>query len=156
MAAIVARMRLCLALVLLLMSLLAGFSQFQPSSSPRADFPVTDGPVHAILETNGIVFLGGDFSSVSPNQTRTALLDIVNGLEDAAFPAIHGVLNAAAPDGQGGWYLGGRFTLVGGEPRTNLARILSNNTVDPVWKPAANDVVQALTVEDGTVYVGGQ
>ncbi len=149
-------LRLCLGLVLFLTSFCTAFSQFQPSSLPRADFPVTDGPVHAILETNGVIYIGGEFTSVSLREPKTALVDIVNGLQESGFPFINGVVNAAAPDGNGGWYIGGKFTSVGGEARTNLARILSNNTVDLLWNPSANDTVHALLVDGGLVYVGGQ
>lgn len=146
--------------VWLLGSLLTGglrlMAQSLPSNLPRADFPVPDGPVYAITEANGVIYLGGAFSSVGPNESRTALFDTVNGLAEAAFPFIDGVVLAAAPDGQGGWYLGGTFTEIGGQSRANLARIRADYSVDSDWNPGANDAVLALTVADGIVFAGGR
>ncbi|MCG8436287.1 MAG: hypothetical protein MJA83_19895, partial [Gammaproteobacteria bacterium] len=74
---------------------------------------------------------------------------------------------AAAADGEGGWYIGGKFTKVGDVERDNLAHILADGTVDMTWVPGSagepggtNNTVYALAVEstdDGNrVYVGGE
>lgn len=53
--------------------------------------------------------------------------------------------------------IGGDFNAVGGQPRSNVAAIRSDGTVDPSFAPTPNGVVQSLAVSaDGsTVYVGG-
>src|SRR2546422_6103018 len=61
----------------LLMAASSLLGQLQPSGSPRADFWITDGPVYSIIETNGVIYLGGSFSALSPNREKTALLDVV-------------------------------------------------------------------------------
>jgi len=131
-------------------------AQAQFSSFPRSDFWVTDGPVYSILETNGVVYLGGDFSAISPNQSRTALLDTGTGLAVPTFPFVEGVVLAAVPDGEGGWYLGGRFSAVADDTRLNLARLRPDFTVDPSWNPGADDAVHALAVDGGIVFAGGE
>jgi hypothetical protein len=128
----------------------------EPASSARGDFWVPDGPVHAIVETNGIIYVGGSFSVWSPKGRKTAWLDAANGLEKAGLPDIDGHINAAAPDGLGGWYVGGQFRALDGQPRNNLARIRRDGTLDPNWNPGANDVVHALVVAGGAVLIGGQ
>jgi len=130
--------------------------QFAPSEVPRSDFWIPDGVVHAILETNGVIYLGGEFTSLAPNGPATALLNAVNGRSDVTFPAVNGTIYSAIPDGAGGWYLGGRFNQVGNEARTNLARVLANNSVDAAWTPQANDVVHALKQIGTVVYAGGE
>jgi hypothetical protein len=45
---------------------------------------------------------------------------------------------------------------VGGVARSNIAHILSNDTVDLSWDPEANGAVFALAVSGSTVYTGGQ
>ena len=128
-----------IALLMLASAKVAG--QFAPLDLPRSDYWIPDGAVHAILETNGVIFLGGEFTSLSPNAPTTALLNAVNGLSDVTFPAVNGVIHSAIPDNSGGWYLGGLFNRVGSQARTNLAHIFADNSVDAQWNPSPNDVV---------------
>jgi arylsulfatase A-like enzyme len=82
---------------------------------------------------------------------------------DSTWPQIiDGVaVSAIAPDGAGGWYVGGDFTSVGfagapGSPHTDLVHINPNHTIDESWNPATGDgEVRALVVSQGNVYVGG-
>ncbi len=61
-------------------------------------------------------------------------------------------------DGTGGWYLGGDFRSVGGVPRTDLAHVFPDGTVDPSWAPDTNGAVRALAVDNpsGAIYAGGE
>ena len=70
------------------------------------------------------------------------------------LPKVLGTVFTIVPDGTGGWYLGGLFTYVGGQPRANLARIQSDGTVLP-WNPGADANVYAIAASGGLVYVGG-
>ena len=143
-------------LAILMLTSIPVAGQFTPADVARSDFWVPDGVVHAILETNGVIYLGGEFTSLSPNAPATALLNAVNGRSDVSFPAVHGTIYSAIPDGTGGWYVGGRFNQIGNEARTNLAHLLADNSLDAAWAPQANDVVQALKQVGGVVYVGGE
>lgn len=53
--------------------------------------------------------------------------------------------------------IGGEFTTVGGLPRRNIAALLPDGSVDPVWHPSADGIVYALATDaTGTrVFVGG-
>jgi hypothetical protein len=64
-------------------------------------------------------------------------------------------VNTMAPDGSGGFYIGGNFTHVGGVPRNNLARVLANGTVDPNWDPSADGMVTKIVFGNSAVYVAG-
>lgn len=66
-----------------------------------------------------------------------------------------GQAHASAPDGAGGWYIGGFFRLVGSTPRDNIAHILADGSVDASFNPNASLVVRTLAVSGGTVYAGG-
>ena len=143
-------------LAILMLASIRVAGQFTPADVARSDFWVPDGVVHAILETNGVIYLGGEFTSLSPNAPAAALLNAVNGRSDVTFPAIHGTIYSAIPDGAGGWYVGGRFNQIGHEARTNLAHLLADNSLDAAWAPQANDAVQALKQVGGVVYVGGE
>lgn len=144
---------ICLALVLLLPG--STWAQFLPSDRPRTDFWIPDGVVHAILETNGMIYLGGEFTSLSPNLPTTAMLNAVNGHADGMFPSIVGVVYSAIPDGAGGWFVGGRFDRVDGAARTNLVRLLADNSVDPSWQAETDGPVYALKLVAGNLYLGG-
>ena len=66
------------------------------------------------------------------------------------------------PDGCGGWYVGGRFSSIGGVPVENLAHINENKAVDATWKPdikpdSSATIVRRLllTSDKRTLYVAG-
>jgi hypothetical protein len=123
--------RLGASLVLLLLWLDSARAAFQPAEIPRPDFWLPDGVVHAVLETNGVIYLGGEFTSLSPNLPTSAMLSAVNGHADLTFPPVSGIIYSAIPDGAGGWFLGGRFNRVGNFARTNLAHLRADHAVDP-------------------------
>jgi hypothetical protein len=118
---------------------------------------ITDGPVYAVAESNGTVYIGGLFTRVAPATGGGAALDATSGEPVPSFSSSSRVLGevfAVAPDGSGGWYIGGRFTHVGGKPRSNLAHLGADLSVS-AWNPSANGWVYALAVSGSTVYVGG-
>lgn len=142
-------------LVLLILWPGSARAEFLPTENPRADFWLPDGVVHAVLETNGVIYLGGEFTSLSPNLPTSAMLNAVNGHADLTFPPVSGIIYSAIPDGAGGWFIGGRFTRVGNFARTNLAHLLANHAVDPAWAPSTDATVHALKLVAEVLYVGG-
>jgi hypothetical protein len=82
---------------------------------------------------------------------------------DAQFPRIEGVVNTIVSDGASGWFVGGRFTQVGGIAVANAAHIKADKTVDTAWKPdpsggaTTNNPTEvfAIAVAGSTVYIGG-
>ena len=132
-----------------------------PGSEVRAQ-PVDDirwvpnGPVYAVARHDGITYVGGQFTIVSPPGGGGAPINIANDVIPAGYPYVVGRVFAVAPDGLGGWYIGGLFTHVGGQPRNNIARIAADYSVY-AWNPNANGAVLALaTPTSGTIYVGGE
>ncbi|HZE19930.1 MAG TPA: hypothetical protein VE402_07395, partial [Candidatus Angelobacter sp.] len=120
----------------------------------RSDFWVTDGYVNDVKESNGTVYIGGAFTRVGPASGCAVPISTTTGLPVANFPKVAGSVAAIAPDGAGGWYLGGSFVSVGGVARANLAHLASDLSVTS-WDPAPDDRVECLAVTGGTVYVGG-
>ena len=125
------------------------------AQSVRTDFYGTNGTVNAEVLSGNTLYLGGSFTRVGPQTGCGVPLDAVSGAPVAGFPLVLGQVNAVAPDGAGGWYLGGSFTSVGGLARSNLARVLADNSVS-AWNPGANGIVRTLVVDGGVVYVGGE
>jgi hypothetical protein len=71
------------------------------------------------------------------------------------------------PDGAGGWYIGGYFSHVEGEPHRNLAHVLANGELagwaPTVWgttiqfgRDPIYPAVRALVLRGTTLYVGGR
>jgi len=145
------------------LSLLLNPGGFIISPNPRSDFWVPDGPVYSAVETNGIIYLGGNFDFLRPNRGRGLALDVDTHQPDLGFPTGIGPgeyypaeVYAVLSDGAGGWFIGGAFTTFGGFPHTNLVHVLSGNTVDASWNPRTDNFVQALALDGHTLYVGGQ
>jgi trimeric autotransporter adhesin len=129
--------------------------QAQPSSVPMEKFWKTDGPVHAILATYGTVYLGGQFSYVGQDTGGAGVVDASTGKTQKGFPKVNGPVYTAAPDGSGGWFIGGSSNSVGGVLRSNLAHIKADQTLDLKWNPDPNGSNTAILVTTDAVYVGG-
>ena len=123
--------------------------------------PGFNGSVSAITEpdSNGVRYLGGAFTAFDALDTGArALVDLTTGAVNRAFPKVTGGIGsvyASAPDGSGGFYIGGQFTEVDGMPRNNAAHIQSDGSLDPSWNPNLNGNVGTLAVSGSTVYLGG-
>ncbi len=116
---------------------------------------VTNGSVFAVAHHDGITYVGGQFTVVSPPSGAGVSINSGNGVVPAGFPFVVGRVFTAVGDGSGGWYLGGIFTSVGGQPRNNVAHLGSDLSVT-AWNPNANGAVLALQITTlGTVYAGG-
>jgi hypothetical protein len=144
--------------------LLANVLEFSAQAQPsfvatnllREDFWDTDGTINAIVAGNGVVYVGGSFSYVAPKGRKVAAADAYTGEPGAEFPAIVGTaVHAILNDGNGGWWIGGNFTSVGGLPRTNLVHLGTDFTVDPEFHPNPDGAVRALAKSDDVLYVGG-
>ncbi len=115
--------------------------------------------VQALLLSGSTLYIGGNFTGTSTiNVTRGALIDKTTANKAPPFPNVSGgggLILASVPDGSGGYYIGGSFTTVGGSARNNLARILSDGTVDSGFNPNPNSTIRALALSGGNLYLGG-
>ncbi len=132
---------------------------------------VTNGIVNDIEVADGIIYLAGHFTQVGPDTGSAVPFDINTGRIATSFPKVNNTIRAIIPDGSGGWFIGGDFTLVGGLTRNRIAHILSDGTVDPNWNPNIDPIgnfmgkygnnfeyisnVTALALSGSTLYVGG-
>jgi len=121
----------------------------------RDDLWVTNGRVTSIVENNGLLYVGGNFTYAGPNTGHGAILDTATGTPFPYFPYINGNVNAVIPDESGGWFIGGEFTSVGGLARSRLAHINASGIVSN-WNPNANNTVLTLHLSGTTIYAGGK
>jgi trimeric autotransporter adhesin len=116
---------------------------------------VTNGPVYAIVPAGDKIYIGGQFTYVWLYTGGWVPINSSTGAPAPAFPNINGSVHAVCADGNGGWFVGGAFTSVGGVARNNIAHILSSGSVDPAWDPNASFIVYSLALSGTTVYAGG-
>jgi hypothetical protein len=122
---------------------------------------VTNGPVSSIARDRGTIYIGGNFTQVGPATGGWVAIDSSSGAAQQPYPMVAGTVHAVAADGSGGWYLGGSFTAVRGEPRGNLAHLDASGNLT-AWNPNVSGgfptfptTVYTLAVVQGTVYAGG-
>ena len=123
------------------------------SSAPLDTAWVTDGQVRALAYGNGSLYLGGTFKSVGPSTGSGVALPLGDVKPISGWPQLAGVVNAAEPDGSGGWFIAGRFAI-DGRSRA-VAHVLADGRVDPGFDVQADGDVNDLLLAGGTLYLGG-
>ena len=114
---------------------------------------VTNSTVMSTVQSGNTLYIGGAFTYVGPDAPYGASVDINTGVPSGAVVKPNNTVAAVAPDGSGGWYIGGSFTQVGGQTRNYIARINANGSLN-AWNPNANASVAVITVGGGLVYAG--
>src|SRR5262249_52989645 len=120
----------------------------------RDNLWVANGPVNAVLATDTLVYIGGAFSRLGPATGAADAIDAASGAPFYAPAMVVGTVNAVLPDGRGGYFVGGAFSIAQGNPRANLAHVDSTGRVT-AWNPGTNGAVSALAMSAGVLFVGG-
>jgi uncharacterized delta-60 repeat protein len=127
--------------------------------------PNANGPVWVVVvQPDGKILVGGDFTSISPNGGATVTRNRIarlnpNGTLDTAFdPNADNTVYAIAVQADGQVLVGGAFASIGGQPRNGLARLHGTtgqaDSFDP--KANANGMVFSIAVQaDGKILAGG-
>jgi len=120
------------------------------------NFPAVNGSIRCQVLAHDTLYIGGDFDRVGGVPTGSfAVLDSISGTSIFGWPEVDGPVYCSLPDGEGGWFIGGDFTVAGGQPRSRLAHLLADGSLAG-WNPGVNGDVHALALENNTLYVGGQ
>jgi hypothetical protein len=127
----------------------------------------TNGVVRAIAAANGVVYLGGDFTSVRPPGAAAGSGEVARN-HLAAFDAATGALITSFDHNVNGVvkvlsisadsqtiYAGGDFTTIDGVTRNRIASFTASSAMLTSWNPNANGTVAGIAVTASTVYVGG-
>ena len=128
----------------------------------RQSMCVTNGQVYATTIANNTLYVGGNFTQAGSATGCAVGIDATTGAPIKPYPLVGnpqliggvGKVGAVAPDGSGGWYLGGVFPAVSGQARNNLAHIDASGSLTS-WTPDVNGEVKAVAAGGGVVYVGG-
>ncbi len=130
------------------------FVSLDPVTGARATELAANGQVYALKSVGGTLYAGGNFTELGRPVTGAVVVTTSNSTFNANTVRPNGDVRCSAPDGAGGWYIGGTFTTVGGVTRNRLARINADGTLN-AWNPNADQAVFSMTVSGGIVYVGG-
>jgi len=127
-----------------------------------------DGPLHCLaLQSDGKVLIGGNFETVNGVSRRTMARLNVDGSLDSGFAPVLAMsvdleeVYAIAVQSDGKLVVGGYFDHVNGSPRSNLARLNPDGTLDPSFNPdlevsAELPLVLGLALQnDGKLLVVG-
>ena len=91
----------------------------------------TNGVVKSIVKdtVNNIVYLGGNFTSIAPPVNFGTQLDLANGAQTPNFSEPNDIVRISLPDGSGGWFIGGDFTMVGNNIHQFITHINSSKQI---------------------------
>jgi uncharacterized delta-60 repeat protein len=157
-----------IALVLVfLVALLLGGAQFVRGQSALDGFdPNANGRINiVVVQPDGKILLGGDFTTLSPNggpaatRNRIARLNADGSLDTVFNPNANSVVYAIAVQTDGKVVAGGDFTYMSGIPRINIARLDATTGAPDSFNPGSfpsGGSVRCLAVQpDGKILAGG-
>lgn len=114
------------------------------------------------VQSDGKIVIGGFFTSYGGAPANRIVRLMPDGQRDASFqsnPGANAPVWTVAIDGTGSLLIGGAFTQVGGVPRSRLARLRTDGTLDPSFgsNAGADGTVLdiALQLNGRAVIVGG-
>lgn len=99
-------------------------------------------------------YIGGDFLQVGGVFRQHLAHVLADGTLAPWNPVVNGAVNAMVRSGDT-LYVGGTFTLVNGQQRSNLAAVRLSTGANVIWSPFADDMVRSLVIDAGELFIGG-
>lgn len=119
--------------------------------------PTVNGIVYDIELKGDTVFVGGSFNGIGEIQKLAVLYNPTTGELGESDLGPNTTITAAIPDGNGGWYISGKFSSIEGVPRDGFAQIDSaGNLTD--WTASAQSpgvAVNSMLLRGDDIFVGG-
>ncbi len=134
---------------------------------PVAGTPhVLDGRVYSVVQVGNTIILGGTFTQTRNNSSQTVIarnrlvaFDATTKEISTTFnPSPNGAVNVVLPTGDGETvYVGGSFTTIGGQSRTNLAKVrVSDGAVVTAFNAGSvAGQVKDLRLSNNRLWVAG-
>ncbi|MEO6026722.1 MAG: T9SS type A sorting domain-containing protein [Candidatus Binatia bacterium] len=130
----------------------------------------TNGGVSAVARIGSTLYIGGAFTAIGPCTGGGVPVDRASAVPRVVYPHVAGRVSAVVSDGAGGWFVGGHFDAVEGQPRAHLVHVLADGTLSPwapgivgeerlveePWLTIRPPGVSALLLRGNTLYVGGR
>jgi uncharacterized delta-60 repeat protein len=99
------------------------------------------------------VLVSNEFGTVT---SVVAILTVNLASADTFDPTVAGIVYTTAIQMDGKFLVGGSFTMLCGQTRTNIGRLNADSTLDTSFDPGANGTVDTLALQaDGKILVGG-
>jgi len=129
-----------------------------PTPAPPPPPPTIDGTDGAVLATalspdGKTLYIGGEFTQVGRPTGCFVSVERSNGAV-LPRPTINGVVDAALPDGSGGWYIVGLFNPSDAGIQT-LGHVLPDGSLHPLFGRAVSFRASAIAISGATLFVGG-
>lgn len=129
------------------------------TATADTSFPKVNGSINEIIQDgDGGWFLGGTFTYVDETPRNGLAHVLADGTLDAdwdpdlTFSTV-GVDTMVVSGGT--LYVGGLFTAISGQSRSNIAALDADTGEVLSWNPGANGRVRVLYLNSGTLFVGG-
>jgi hypothetical protein len=140
----------------------AGINQGALVSTNPANFTpnINDGATYGIAQVGSTMFVGGDFTSVTPSTggaavTRRGLVafNATTGAISSIAPVFNGEVDALVSDGTS-LYAGGTFSTVAGIARRGVVKLNpSTGAVDTAFNAGLTSTVNDLKIAAGRLFV---
>lgn len=134
----------------------SGVARFVAGSDVPSASAGTNGTVYELSHQGTRMYLAGSFTTVGTPTSSWIPIDATTAAVDDPYRVVAGTVHASVSDGAGGWYVAGDVAYVDGTPRSRIAHLLADRSLDPTFVPAAVDgAVRALVLHAGVLYAGG-
>ncbi len=132
------------------------YAQFDINSAlPVTSFSVNSTVTDMVADGNNL-YIAGSFSQAGSYKSYLLSFDEANIFPDQEFPDANSTIEVIEPDGNGGYYVGGSFSQIGGQTQTRISHILANGTVDPAFAVTLNSTVYSIALDgESDLYIGG-
>lgn len=137
------------------------WAQYAQIPRPLPDVAITafgytrPGTIDTAAQIGRRLFIGGDFTHVSPPLGGAVAMDASGAVLPGRFPRIDGYVAQILADGYGGWVAVGSFRRVDGQPYAGFVRVTPERTVDPRYRVAADGPIEFVAIAHGRVYLAG-
>ena len=131
---------------------------------PSTRTPIASGPCSIVVQADGKILLGGDFTMHRRQRRATALPGLmpITGLADSFDPNANGGtgVNSIAVQADGKIFAGGNFTSIGGQTRNYIARLDATtglaDAFDPNVGSSPGQYVRSIALQsDGKILAAG-
>ena len=138
-----------------------GIGRLNSSGALDANFnPSVMFPFSMTLQTDGGILVGGAFKSIS-GYPRASIgrLDTLGAVDlnfDPGQTNTPNLIGAITEQADGRILVGGRFNTFAGAPRTNIARVYSDGSIDPFFHPEVVGAIRSMAIQaDGKILIAG-